>query len=319
MKKLKISDPKKLRTKMKSLDISATNYRNQFINKKSKLYRSEYTEKRNCPACKSNNYLKIFKKEGGIFVKCLNCTMVYLNPVFKDKELIKYYENNVTVQSVACVMGKKFYQSIYGSGLKLIESFSKKGKMLDVGCCSGMFLDVAKKKGWSTYGTEINKIEYKMAAKNHTVWKHDLEKIHFKEKFDAVTFWDVFEHIKHPYKTLKNVDKILNKNGVIFLQVPNSNSLAAKILREKCNMFDPIEHVNLYNTIALEHISKISKFKILKINSVIDEINVIKNYLNYEDAYLGSQNKLRPLNFINIKNIHKNFMGYKLQVILRRK
>ena len=39
--------------------------------------------------------IRIFQKEGGFFVKCNKCTMVYLDPVFKDKELIKYYKNNI--------------------------------------------------------------------------------------------------------------------------------------------------------------------------------------------------------------------------------
>ena len=63
--------------------------------------------------------------------------------------------------------------------------------------------------------------------------------------------WDVFEHIKDPHKILKEIKKKLVKNGLIFMQIPSSDSIAAKILREKCNMFDPIEHVNLYNLNSL--------------------------------------------------------------------
>ena len=52
--------------------------------------------------------------------------------------------------------------------------------------------------------------------------------------------WDVFEHIKNPHKILSEIKKRLNKKGLIFIQIPNSDSIAAKVLREKCNMFDPM-------------------------------------------------------------------------------
>ena len=318
MRKEKVTNPKILRLRLKKMDLASLKYRNKFLDNKTGLYKKKYTERRSCPVCNSNNKTRIFQKEGGFFVKCNKCTMVYLDPVFKDRELIKYYKNNIPIQSAACVMGNDFYDTIYNSGLKIIQKHikSKNKKILDVGCCSGMFLDIAKKKGWLTYGTELNKKEYIMAKKNHVVWSDDLEEIDFNEKFDAVTFWDVFEHLKKPTKVLKFIRKILKKNGVIFLQIPNSNSLAAKILREKCNMFDPIEHVNLYNKDALKLLSKKHKLKILEMVSVIDELNVIKNYLNYEHPYLGSQRKFKEMKFLNTQNIHMSYSGYKLQVLI---
>ena len=81
-------------------------------------------------------------------------------------------------------------------------------------------------------------------------------------------------------------------------------------------MFDPIEHVNLYNKDALKLLSKKHKLKILEMVSVIDELNVIKNYLNYEHPYLGSQTKFKEMKFLNTQNIHTSYLGYKLQVLI---
>ena len=65
--------------------------------------------------------------------------------------------------------------------------------------------------------------------------------------------WDVFEHIKNPHSVLQTIRKKLNKSGLFFIQIPNVKALAPRILQEKCNMFDGMEHVNLYdpNTINL--------------------------------------------------------------------
>ena len=41
--------------------------------------------------------------------------------------------------------------------------------------------------------------------------------------------------------------------------------------------------------------------------SVIDELNVIKNYLNYEHPYLGSQTKFKEMKFLNTQYSHELF------------
>ena len=319
-KNIKITNPNVLHKKRQFLYDTTLNYRNTFLNKQKNKYKSRYIEKRNCPVCSSAKKYKIFNKEGSKFVICKSCQMVYLDPVFKDKYLFNYYSNSPDVQANAHEKEKKFYNSIYGTGLDIINKKKKFGKLLDLGCSGGFFLDLAKKRKWKTYGIEINKKEFSIAVKKkHKVWNKELSKLNKNEKFDVITMWDVFEHIKNPHKLLYEIKNKLNKRGLVFIQIPNSNSLAAKILREKCNVFDPIEHVNLYNTDSLKRLFSISKFKILFVKSVIDEIPVIKNYLNYDDPYLGDYQKSKKIKFLSKKTIHKNLQGYKLQLLITPK
>ena len=72
--------------------------------------------------------------------------MVYLNPVFKNKSLILHYKNLCDLQSAIIKNENRFYIKIYTKGLNAIEKYKKRGSLLDVGCSSGYFLDLAKKK-----------------------------------------------------------------------------------------------------------------------------------------------------------------------------
>ena len=316
-KKINVTNPDKLHKKRKFLYDTTFNYRNKFLDKQKKKYKSKFLEIRKCPVCSSSKNRKIFDKEGSSFVVCNNCKMVYLNPVFKDKYLFDYYSKSPDVQANAHEKEKKFYKSIYGSGLEIINKRKKKGKLLDLGCSGGFFLDMAKNSSWKTFGIEINNKEFAIAnKKKHKVWNQELSTLHKKEKFDVITMWDVFEHIKNPHKILSEIKKRLNKRGLIFIQIPNSDSIAAKVLREKCNMFDPIEHVNLYNLSALKKLFTITNFRILNIKSVIDELAVVKNYLNYDDPYSGNYNLSKDFIFIDKKSVHRNFQGYKLQLLI---
>ena len=179
-------------------------------------------------------------------------------------------------------------------------------------------MDTAQKRAWNTYGIELNVKEFEFAKqKGHQVHNALLETLTFRDNFDTITMWDVFEHIKDGEHYLNMMKKLLKKTGVIFLQIPSSDSLAAKILQEKCNMFDGLEHVNIYGVSTITKLAQKCGLKILHIQSVISEIGVINNYLDYEHPYLGNTtNKTFIPNLIDENTLHQNLQGYKLQIVL---
>jgi hypothetical protein len=82
-------------------------------------------------------------------------------------------------------------------------------------------------------------------------------------------------------------------------------------------MFDGLEHVNLYGVNTIKILAEKCGLEVLSLKTVISEIGVLNNYLNYEHPYFGSTtNKKFILNLIDEETLHKNLMGYKLQVIL---
>ena len=308
--------------RMKIWDESIQNHK-KYIDPHTGLFFDKYTRQRDCPVCSQNNSLVIFTKEGGTYVKCQNCNMVYLNPVFKDDAIIEYYQTNHTEQAELVESDTdNFYINIYNGGLDNIQkSTSNISNILDIGCSSGTFLDLAKKRDIQTYGVELNRAEFEFAKKKgHNVFNELLENITFDTKFDAVTMWDVFEHIIDGEFYLNSMKKLLNPSGVIFLQIPSSDSLAAKILQEHCNMYDGLEHVNLYGVETIKKLALKCNLEVLNLKTVISEIGVINNYLNYENPYLGNtQNKEFIPNLIDEEKIHSTLQGYKLQVILGQK
>ncbi len=305
----------------KMWEASIENFK-QYLDKKTGLIKNKFLEHRNCPSCGSKNNRKLLNKNGGTYVVCNNCEMIFINPVFKDKDLETHYRNNHSVRSEISLQEMDFLKYIFGKGLKLAsKNFYKKGSILDVGCSSGVFLDMAKKNGWKTYGLELNSSEAKMSKnKGHNIQEEKLENALFETKFDIIFFWDVFEHIKDGVKCLQICKKLLKKNGIVFLQCPSRDSLALKILQENCNMLDGLEHVNLYGYKSLKNICKRSNFSLISFETVISEIGVINNYLDLNDPYLGKTKNINNLfNLINEKSMHKMKLGYKFQACLRVK
>jgi 2-polyprenyl-3-methyl-5-hydroxy-6-metoxy-1,4-benzoquinol methylase len=296
-------------------------YHKSFIDDLTGLFRDELVEERVCPACKKDQSNKLFVKEGGQYVKCTNCQMVYLNPVFTDEALTQFYTNNQAEQGIVVGDDMSFYKILYNQGLSLAQKKTTMGNILDIGCSSGLFLDIAKAKGWNTYGLELNKIEFRMAKeKGHKVFNNLLENVNFEERFNIVSLWDVFEHLKDGDRTLRLIKNLLTDDGVILLQIPSSDSLAARSMHEKCNMFDGLEHVNLYGVNSLKILVNSNNLEIFDIQSVIPEMGVLNNYLNYDSPYEGSSDNFKSIfDLFSDEKILESLLGYKLQVVIGRK
>jgi 2-polyprenyl-3-methyl-5-hydroxy-6-metoxy-1,4-benzoquinol methylase len=296
---------------------SSIDSRQKWMDSTTGFFCEEFVESRNCPVCDSAHKLFMFNKEGGSYQKCENCSMVYLSPVFKDQYLTQHYQSNHSVQSEIVASDLAFYQRIYQFGLDMIQKNQTINNVLDIGCSSGVFLDMCKDIKLYTSGVELNESEAKVCSQNHTVYSCQLSDLNESLKFDLITMWDVFEHIKDGHSMLKEVSNKLNESGLLFLQIPNVGSLAATVLQELCNMFDGLEHVNLYDKDSVSHLASVCDFEVVDFSTVISEASVIGNYLNYEAPYQGSFEKNNSL--FSDDFILANELGYKIQILLRKK
>ena len=58
--------------------------------------KNPYSEIKPCPVCKKNRINNIFVKKKLNFVKCENCTHVFINPPFKSTIINNHFKNSVT-------------------------------------------------------------------------------------------------------------------------------------------------------------------------------------------------------------------------------
>lgn len=100
-----------------------------------------------------------------------------------------------------------------------------KGKtLLELGSSLGYFSRVFKDRGFDTSGSDISGYIVKKASKvqkDIKFFKLDIEKeIKLHKKYDYVVAFEVLEHLKDPVKALKNIKKLLNKNGILIFSTP---------------------------------------------------------------------------------------------------
>ena len=143
----------------------------------------------------------------------------------------------------------------------------EKTNLLDIGCGDGEFIKfLKKKKKFNLFANELASSEgknLKLILKNNFFDK-SIENINFKKnKFHIITMWGVLEHLTKINLTFKIVKKILEKNGIIFIMIPNINSFAFKLLKEKTPTITPRDHLNFFSLKSIKYICKRYKLKII--------------------------------------------------------
>jgi len=109
----------------------------------------------------------------------------------------------------------------------------KKGRLLEIGCNTGLFLKAAKDSGWVALGVEISKTMAEIAQCEFQVetFAGDWMQIDFPQKFDAIYASHVIEHVPDPTSWMRKFREVLNPGGVVCLSVPNMMSFDRKFKR----------------------------------------------------------------------------------------
>ncbi len=211
---------------------------------------------------------------------------------------------------------KDFYDSIYESGLELISKSCSSGSILDIGCSSGHFMSLAIKHSFFAYGIEPNNLERMSAeAKGLEILGKTIEDLPSDAMFDVITLWDVLEHIPDPVSYVESLSQHLSTGGIVFIQVPTCDSLSARILQEKCNMFDGIEHLTLFSHKSLSMCFEQAGYSMVTSRSVISDKFAINNHLSYEaNPYLPTSVHSDILEMAD-ELIQAADLGYKIQAV----
>ena len=144
------------------------------------------------------------------------------------------------------------------------QSKNRKLRILDFGTGMSNFTYLAKEQGYDAYGQDIDKKIVNFHKKNRMKMANlDTAKDNY---FDVITLFHVFEHIDKPKELLEFLKKKLRKNGIIYIDVPNGESLEIKLFGEKSLYVDTSEkaHLYYYSLRTLPEMLKKMGFKIVR-------------------------------------------------------
>lgn len=231
--------------------------------------RSEIYEVPDCPLCNSDHRQQLYQRTkrtgtslGDVTVsvaQCTQCGFVYNSPRIRADTLKEYYFSSplASGQVYRDESSQGYYPQLNVARAKHFMDFLKqrsKGRLLDVGCGVGGFLDALKAcglEGWEFYGLEPSHNACESAcSKGYIVDPNYLGEDCFSEKsFDAITLVSVLEHLPNPREALARVRHLLKPDGIIYVEVPNL--LNPEISLSGCFSLEHIQHFTPASLAAL--------------------------------------------------------------------
>ena len=188
----------------------------------------------------------------GRILRCRNCRFGFRQMRSSPKQLGELYRQMDPEVYELELEGRKRTAQRH---LRIVRQHVRAGRLLDVGCASGLFLAHALRAGWEVTGIEPNEKLCQQAEKNLNgmgkVLCATMETACFEGRFDAITLWDVLEHVPDPVRFLLDCCRLLQSNGYVFLNVPDLDSREARILRKRWPLLLP-EHLNYFNRKSLQ-------------------------------------------------------------------
>lgn len=254
-------------------------------------------------------------------VSCIQCSFIYADVEASQEDYNEYYENFSKYESAEISSGSggnsfdmKRLLETANDIMNHVEN--KDAKILDIGAAMGGLLNILKQNKYtSLYALEPSKgcvsymkKEYDLNA-YHGGLLDDFNTIFKGEKFDFIILSHVLEHIYDLQKAILNIKSILNENGKVYVEVPDSDRYL-EFYVVPYYYFD-IEHINHFNKFTLS--TFMGNYGYENINSQ-EKIMLVSESIKYPAFFgvfrLNERSKSSILEYINLskENGLNNFL-----------
>lgn len=226
--------------------------------------------------------------------RCPECSVVYPSPRPRSEEVDRQYVSgrfssafrDLYLPSAAYRMATIYTERVEQILMPRVPS----GRLLDVGCSSGHFLKVALDHGYDIHGVEPNPEMAKFATESLKLPKIQcgtLHAAHYPDaSFDAVTLWDVLEHVEDPGGILEEVRRVLRPGGWVFAYTENFESFNVFVTGKYSEMVAPDVHLRHYTPEAFRRQFERAGFEVDTVcTKGLDVAHIQKTFRIYPDHF----------------------------------
>jgi 2-polyprenyl-3-methyl-5-hydroxy-6-metoxy-1,4-benzoquinol methylase len=217
-------------------------------------FRPEASKFRSCNLCGSGEPAHLeYEIDGFHIVRCSRCDLIYVAEELRSEEVAAYYSEayytGAQNKGYADYIGRRELRKAYfRSAMPMIKRYlaAKVPRVLDVGCATGFFLEVAHEQGWEARGVEVSAYaaEYARSRLGLDVLTGTLAEVKQPAcTFDLITFWDVIEHVRDPLETLTLAYDLLRPEGLAIISTGDISGLTARFYGRRWALLAPPGHL----------------------------------------------------------------------------
>lgn len=184
-------------------------------------------------------------------------------------DLLKYYHSDDYIshqtkpKSIKDLVYQKVKSIMLQKKKKWILKQKTSGKILDIGTGTGDFLNALDKNLWQKFALEPTEKLHQILNQKEISIVNTLNEFE-NQSLDVITLWHSLEHIPDLENTLSELQRIIKKDGVVFIAVPNYKSYDAKYYEKYWAAWDVPRHLWHFSRKGLKQIAKSYSFHCTK-------------------------------------------------------
>jgi 2-polyprenyl-3-methyl-5-hydroxy-6-metoxy-1,4-benzoquinol methylase len=229
-----------------------------------------------CPLCASDALSNRYRIDGFTIANCAGCSLVFVRERMTYEALKPYYdvpEQDFMYDDPTNQANLDYY---YAQLKALISQKARPGKILDVGCNRGQFLDILGDR-WDRHGVELAPHFAEQARRKYgdNVFHGSLENYPpAGEPFDVVTVMDVLDHSPEPVEELRRVNRLLRPGGLVVVKVHNISCLWARVVKDRFYAFIPPYHLHYFDRETLGRTLQAAGFRVAETRYMPHRLNL---------------------------------------------
>jgi len=181
-----------------------------------------------CPLCQADGPVAFYRENDYRFWRCRTCRLLFLWPPPDPAFLQEHYQGYLPDAPRMIRRWDAAMAPVFDSAADTLQRLiPNPGRLLDVGCGFGAFLQRMQGRGFCIEGVELSGGAAELARQRTGAPIHSapIEEIGLERTFNAITMFYVIEHLRRPWSTLAALRSRLNRNGVLLLRYPNTTPL----------------------------------------------------------------------------------------------
>lgn len=271
-----------------------------------------------CPVCATNAARFYCQKASARYLICASCGLIYQSPLPTRASMVAYadaeYESGAYQAYVAARAMKIRH---FEDRMRQLPPYVRAGRLLDIGCSCGYFMEVAAAHGFEVRGVEFSRSAIAAARPDvrARIVNGSLEDLPADERFDLISAFDLVEHVPDPAAFLQQCHARLVPGGTIVLSTPDTGHFLRPLMRSRWPMLQPLQHLHLFSARALTRslegagftdVSVTSAYKTLSFEYLLDQISSLNPVLSSGLTAIGRvlpASALRKYRQINIGEV----------------
>ncbi len=225
-----------------------------------------------CVGCGEDGTRPLLDVRNGRYVTCTECGLVRNDPLPREEDLealAEYWSecHHLQEDKLRRQFDPEVQRMAYDRVLGELTRYRSSGRLLEIGCAAGSFLDAAARAGWLPVGVELSKsaAAYAREQRGLDVRAGTMSTVDFgSDRFDVAVMLDVIEHVYDPAQLLREVRDVLVPGGALLVMTPNVRSLGARWLQSEWEAFAPGDHLWLFDCVSLPRLCTQSGFAVRK-------------------------------------------------------